>query len=76
MEVTKIIEKVYSKMPYSDQIEDLNISEVNAIRFTWRGDRFRVDEYFHVNQITGSEANGLMLTGSNMAIILQKLLKS
>ena len=66
----EILERVIQRVPYSNQITDLSLSEKAAIRFTWRGDRFRVTKT-SVEQV--SEGS---LLGSNVAILLEELLRN
>lgn len=66
----KLIMLIYKMLPYSNQVTDLDLQESDAIRFEWRGDYFRVSSGLMVEQIEHS-----CLVGSNMAIILQALLK-
>jgi hypothetical protein len=68
---SKIVETIYSAMPYASQIRDLNLDlESTAVRFTWRGDTFRVGGNFSVEQCEDG-----MLKGSSIAIIIGQLLK-
>lgn len=67
---SKIIELLIKALPYPDQIKDIDISsESGAVRFTWRGNRFRVDGELYTN-----EANEGFLIGSDLAILLRQCL--
>ena len=69
MNPEQIIEKVINVIPYPNQIKDIDISN-NAVRFTWRDTRFRVSESLMVEEVQGN-----LLTGSNIAIMLEQLIK-
>lgn len=73
MEISKdrLVTLIFSALPYSNQIQNLDTqAEENAVRFTWRGDDFRVSTGIHVDQIVDS-----MLHGNNISIIMEKLLE-
>lgn len=68
---TKLLEAVISSLPYSNQIKDLDLSsEASAIRFTWRGARYRVSNGLYVEEVRNSS-----LAGSDIAILMQDLLR-
>ena len=69
----KAVELIYKAIPYSNHITKLDTtSEEKAIRFTWRGDRFRfIIDYMSVEEV----GNGILM-GSNMAILMGSILKS
>ena len=67
----KLVELIYKSLPYSEQIKELDFtSESDAIRFDWRGNRFRVADTLFVE-----EANNGTLAGSDLAIVIGELLK-
>lgn len=70
MNNSKIIELVLNALPHSNQINDIDMAEDGVVRFSWRGERFRVSETLHVDQV-----DGCMLARDNIAIIFQELLK-
>ncbi len=66
------IELLIKTVPYPEHITNLEISGENTIRFTWRtSNRFRFD----FKNMLIEEVDGCMLAGSNIAILLEKLLK-
>ncbi len=66
----EIIEVLYNAIPYSNQIKKLDISsEEDAIRFEWRGTRYRVSVRGGVEEI----GNGV-LTSSDSALLVETLL--
>ncbi len=70
-EKSKLIEQVYSRIPYSSQIKNLDAnSEDSAIRFDWRGTRYRVSASGMVEECQ----NGF-LAGTDAAILMQALVK-
>jgi hypothetical protein len=70
-EKQKLLELIYSSIPYSSQIKDLDlIKSDNAVYFTWRGDRFKVSTGMFVEQIHGD-----ISAGSNLSILLESLIK-
>jgi len=71
MENNEILNLVLAAMPYADQIRDVDMtSEENAIRFTWRHDRFRVDGGLDVGTVQNS-----CIHGCNLSIIMRTMLK-
>lgn len=68
----EIIQAVYSVLPYSDQIIELDFTNhVNEIRFTWRGKRYVAG----LDGFTGISEPGI-ITGDNSSIMLAALLKN
>ena len=71
MNKDNVVELVYATIPYAEQITDLNTEEDDdAIRFTWRGDRFKVSVDLCVHEIEGS-----MISSNNASTLLKALLK-
>lgn len=68
---SEIVQAIYRALPYSDQITGLDIeSEDSGVRFTWRGDTFRVSVGGHVEQCERG-----CLHGSNLALLARSLIK-
>ncbi len=69
-ELTSLIMKV---LPYHRQIELIESDEEHAVRFCWRGDKFRVvvldDDSFDADEIISR-----FLQGSNKAILIRALI--
>lgn len=66
-----LVERVYRSIPYSMGISNLDItSEENAIRFDWRGTRYRVD----ANGGTEEVGNGVLI-GSDCAILMEAIIR-
>jgi hypothetical protein len=70
MNNSKLIELVLNALPYSNQINDIDMTEDSAVRFTWRRNRFRISSTLHVEEVDGG-----LLAGSNIAIMFEALLK-
>ena len=69
----ELVQVIYSTMPYPSQIRDLDFTtEDNAVRFSWRCDRFRV--VILNTTISVEQVEGNVLVGSNITIILNELL--
>lgn len=68
--MNEILERLIQRMPYPDQMRSFETGE-DYVRFMWRGDSFRVSKGFYVEEVSGS-----ILVGSNITIILQKLLQA
>ena len=67
---SQLMEAVLRTVPYPSQICDIDFaSDEDAIRFTWRGNRFRVTE-----GLCETSENGF-LHGSDIAILLESLVK-
>ena len=72
MDKQEVVMRIVQKWPYADQIVSLDWQvEENAIRLGWRGDKFRVSTNLMVEEVEGG-----CLSGSNLAIVLEALLKS
>ena len=72
MKPVQILELVIQAMPNPEHIGRIDVeSEDNAVRFSWRGVRFRVSSGLFVE-----EAHNSMLCGSNLATVVQALLKA
>lgn len=54
MTAENIIVWVVKSLPYSNQIENLEIESSSAIRFDWRGNRYRVSSHLSVEMVDGS----------------------
>jgi hypothetical protein len=55
----RLIDAVFSAFPNANQIRDFDtITEPTAIRFTWRGNKFRVD----TSGFTESVGNGVLIS--------------
>ena len=70
VEVGKVIETIYLKVPKSNLISNLEIIS-NNVRFSWLGKRFSVSQTLSVETVEGS----LLLSGRD-AILMGALLKS
>ena len=68
---TKLLEQIIQALPYSSQIIDIDLSCLGEVRFTWRTQRFRVTESLMVEEV-----QGCLLSGSNIAILLESLLRT
>ena len=68
----RILELLLKGMPYAQQIEDVSLTtEKGAVRFTWRGTKFRVSCYAGLVEVV----EGAFLTGNNEAILLGRILE-
>lgn len=66
----QIIELLINALPYPNQIKDIDMSsEAEAVRFTWRGIRYRVD-----GKLNTDEVDKGCLVGSDLAILLRQCL--
>lgn len=66
----QIIELLINAIPYANQIKDIDLSsEKDAVRFTWRGCRYRVSNTFCTEQVL----NGCLVT-SDTAILFRQCL--
>ena len=67
----QLVTLIYKALPYSEQIKDLDFSsEADAVRFNWRGTKFRVDSRFSVDEVDDG-----MLKGSDFALVVGELVK-
>jgi len=67
---SELLQAIIKSIPYPSQISEIDLDLENQLRFTWRGDRFRVGLSGSVEQV-----EGVMLSGSNITIVLEELLK-
>lgn len=71
MNKEQTLELLIKAIPYPNQIDEIDFSsEENAIRFIWRGTKFRVSTTYHVEECSDG-----VLCGSDKAILLSGLLK-
>lgn len=66
----EVLEIIIKAIPYPNQINRIDLSQPNVVRFTWRGIHFRVSNTLNVD-----ESDGLVLTGTNHSILLRVLLQ-
>ena len=66
---TEILERIISRIPYPEQIKDIDLVESGAVQFAWRGTQFRV-----TNNGADEIGDGVLI-GSDIAILLWKVLK-
>lgn len=66
--MNKIIELLIRAIPYPDQMRDLDIA-TNYVEFTWRGTRYRVTEFYGVDEV----GDGVLI-GSDSAILIRALI--
>jgi len=69
MKQEKVIEIIYQAIPYSEQIRNLCLEESNAVRFQWRGNVYRVDEFLHTMTVKDG-----FLNGNDLAILMETIL--
>ena len=68
---SQLVEILIAAVPYPAQIKDLNLdAEPDAIRFKWRGNAYRFRPDLGVEEIEGG-----FLSGSDIAILMEALLK-
>jgi len=68
---SELLSKVIKVIPYPDQMSDFDLMLHEQIRFTWRSVRFRVSLSGMVEEV-----NDVFLSGSNVSILLEALIKS
>ncbi len=64
------LEIVLKALPYPHQIHDIDLSQPEVLRFSWRGARYRVDESLRAEEIQGD-----VLVGSDLAILMRRVLQ-
>ena len=71
MTKAQLVEVIVKAMPHPDQISAWDLDgEDQAVRFSWRGVRFRVS-----NSLFCETVEGAMLSGGNVAILCDALLR-
>ena len=71
MKHSETLETVLGALPYPDQIHEIDFSDSGAVRFSWRGARYRISAELLVEEV--QEA---VLATSDRAILLSALLKT
>lgn len=66
----KIVNLLLKSIPYPDQINNLDLSTGNVVKFEYRGLFFRINEGLSIE-----EREGDFLTTTVAAIFLEKLIK-
>ena len=71
---SKLIERLYARLPYSDQIKNLDVDrDKDTIEFDWRSVRFRIDALSRLPSV--HEVDGAMLKGGNLSILLEYIIR-
>lgn len=67
----KAIEYLINAMPYSNQMRDIDLTRPEAVYFTWRSGRYKIELQ------TGSvdKVEGMMLRGEDTAILIRRLIE-
>ena len=69
----QVIQAVVCAIPYPQHVKDWDLSSVpDAVRFTWRSDRFRVS----LRSGMVEQEDGRLLCGSNIAILVESMIRS
>jgi hypothetical protein len=67
------VELIVAALPYPAQIRDWDTtSESDALRFTWRGNRFR---FSYATSWLCEEVDDCFLRGSDLALLVEHLVK-
>lgn len=66
---TEIIEAVYGSIPYSNQINGLEIGDT-FIKFRWRANRYKID----VNGNVDDNSDKNILTSTSASILMHQLI--
>jgi hypothetical protein len=69
MNTSEILVRIIQRIPYPEQAFRFK-TDNDSVRFVWRGHQFRVSERLHVETVCHG-----CLVGSDIAIILQRLLQ-
>ena len=72
MTQAEALEVIIAALPHPGHIKELDLSEEGAVRFQWRGDKFRVSALS--SGFSCEEVQGGMLATTNMAILMSALL--
>jgi len=68
----KGIELLNRALPYPEQMKDIDLDKENAIYFTWRSSKYKLDlSYCRIDMV-----NGCMLEGNDAAILMTQCLKA
>lgn len=71
MKNTEILERAIARLPMPQRITDIDLSETNAVRFTWGNARYRVTEHLSVEEVSGH-----LLGPTDSAYLMSALLKT
>jgi hypothetical protein len=69
----KTVTEALQHLPYPEQVSDVELVE-NGIRFTWRGDNFRLSLSSDLVEECVNDFEPI-LRGSNIAILMEALLR-
>ena len=61
----ELVELIYKALPMSDKITELNLSEGNAVRFSWFGTRYRVTTSLDSETVAGN----MLISGSDSMLL-------
>ena len=65
------------EIPHDDQVGDIQLNPfAPSVRFVWRGDRFKVEIDEQPPFARVYQEDGLALEGSNMALLMQHIIRS
>lgn len=71
---SKMIERLYARLPYSDQIKNLDVDTIkDGIEFDWRSVRFRIDALGGLSSV--HEVDEAMIKGGNLSILLEYIMR-
>ena len=68
MSTNEILTAIVQNVPYPEQIKDIDASQPDSIRFTWRGTRYCAN----INQGLDELGDGVLI-GSDKAILMRTL---
>lgn len=68
----ELMSVIVNAIPYPNHISDIDLnSENDAIRFSWRGTRFRVTDSLSVGEVVGD----CLVVSNNLIMVFEELLK-
>lgn len=73
----ELIVLIYKALPYSDQIDSLNIMDINggvSLDLEWRGTRFLISKYESSTNFSVGEYDGICTVGNDKSLLLSRLL--
>lgn len=72
MNIEKILERMFQRMPEPNQISDLLLlHSYNQVRFTWKGKKFKISENLFVEEVQG----GCLVRSEDASLLEVKLIK-
>ncbi|MEN6623635.1 MAG: hypothetical protein ABFD50_19075 [Smithella sp.] len=65
------IELLNRALPYPEQMKDIDLNQKDAVYFTWRGERFKLEFY----ACAVWKSSGCIIEGTPATLLMERLIK-